>query len=857
MLTSQEQMTLEILNGLIAGGSTLHEAVQRMRVMLRDDDLISRVVSERQEIIDKQRVLVFDRALADPEELSGSWYPGSQPTDIFWPKLRSALEADPDWAGAVRSLDETSTEIVSLLADPRGHRIGTRGLVLGHVQSGKTASFTATIAKAADAGYRCFIVLSGVHNALRRQTQVRLDAQLCEINPTRWVPLTTEHADFGYPVRALPLVAGTQLKLLAVVKKNVTRLARLREWLTKAHEQGGLDNCPVLIIDDEADQASPNAHKNPELDRTRINEEIVGLLRLPKVAYVGYTATPFANILANPSDVSDIYPRSFIYPLPKPDGYFGSEELFPAKAEDELDERSAHDMIRLVDEDESRRYIVRPKAQFEPSITPALADAIRWFVMATAARRVRTGVMKHSSMLVHTTMRVQPQLDFVPEIRSFLSQLESQWRRGQVSEWESQWIAEQDREPSELHGHLPIQFDRMHDVILSVLSSARVVADNSSSEDRLIYTDEPATVIAVGGNTLSRGLTLNGLISSFFMRSSNAYDSVLQMGRWFGYRNGYEDLPRIWMTESLAGDFQFLAGIEADIRQDIARYVANHMKPSELAVRIALHPRMQVTSRLKMHWAVPAAPSFSESRPQTTYFSHRDVKILEDNLRAARRLVKAASTEARTIDESESYVVMSGVSVESILEFMADYDFHPSSEMSSGRLEQYIRSQLSAGALETWNLAIVTRKDGEPVDLSFSRRLNMISRSRLDIDSDGSTANIGTLMSRRDRLADLGGMPVTPKSRDADIQDARNATGAALLLLYPIDRDSMPAAHAKDRRPLMAAGDLVGVAVVFPRAAAGTEVREMIQVDLSQAVADDQDEEYNDTEGTQDDVEFE
>ena len=312
-LTEQGQETLEMLEMLIKRGISPAAAAARLRVMVADDALLDLVVAERSEIAARKMLLAKTEAIFDPENPPLPWYTGPSSDDVFWPSLKSQLMADPGWKDAVPSLDETSTDVVALLADPHSETISTRGLVLGYVQSGKTANFTATIAKAADAGYRLFIVLSGVHNSLRRQTQVRLNEQLCALQPTEWVAMTDEERDFGNPVLALPLVAGSQLKLLAVVKKNVSRLTNLRDWLLKAHEHGGLDKCPVLIIDDEADQASPNSAKNAELDRTTINALIVDLLGLPRVAYVGYTATPFANVLANPADLKNIYPRDFIY----------------------------------------------------------------------------------------------------------------------------------------------------------------------------------------------------------------------------------------------------------------------------------------------------------------------------------------------------------------------------------------------------------------------------------------------------------------------------------------------------------------------------------------------------------------
>lgn len=860
-LSSRGQMVLKNLTQLLNMGHSLSAAADQLRVMLNDNDLVDEVLLERQAIIESTRSFSSGSALVSPEEASGSWYTGPIDTDKFWPKLHAQLSSDPSWADAVEGLDETSTAVVSLLADPHSPQIATRGLVLGYVQSGKTANFTATIAKAADAGYRLIIVLSGVHNSLRRQTQLRLDEQLCDLNPTEWIQLTDDERDFGNPVRALPLVAGTQLRLLAVVKKNVTRLASLRAWLDIAHKAGGLDNCPVLIIDDEADQASPNSHKDPELDRTRINEEIVGLLALPRVAYVGYSATPFANVLANPSDPSDIYPRSFIYSLPKPIGYFGAEELFGL----DLSERNhpdavqGRDMIREVPPLEALRHAVSTKQPFVPEVTPSLATAIQWFVMATAARRKRSGQEKHSSMLIHTTMRVQAQLDYLPTIEKFVKELSEQWKLGVPAGWSDQWTTETSKESAENFGHAPIPFEDLIDGIPDVLRKTRVVADNSESQERLIYTDSPATVIAVGGNTLSRGLTLNGLVSSFFLRSAGAYDSVLQMGRWFGYRPGYEDLPRVWTTRSLASDFQFLSKIELEVRRDIDRYSANNMSPAELAVRIALHPRMKVTSKLKMHFAVAASASYSETRPQTTYFSHQNKEVSEKNLGATRRLLTAARAGGEKVDESESYVVIRNVLAEEVLRFLDDYEFNDKSEMSDGTLHSYVAEQMAAGSLTRWNLVVATQRvASHDLDLGLAKRINLISRSQISIGATDQVANIGTLMSRKDRIVDLAGAHV--EDSDASIQHARNEDGSPLLVLYPIDKDSVPGANSKNRMDLDAVEHQVGVALVFPKAAEGTEPKDMIQVDLIVPPAIEveySDRPYEDNEGSRDDVQLE
>ena len=200
-----------------------------------------------------------------------------------------------------------------------------------------------------------------------------------------------------------------------------------------------------------------------------------------------------------------------------------------------------------------------------------------------------------------------------------------------------------------------------------------MLADNGLSTDRLVYNDEPATVIAVGGNTLSRGLTLEGLVSSFFLRSSNTYDTLLQMGRWFGYRPGYADLPRIWTTQDLADDFEFLADVEDSLRTEITRYrTMDGATPANLPVRIRLHPKMQATAKVKMQFAVQGEASFSAQRPQTTYFAHRDASVIDANRSAARSLLTGAKGSGIAEDAQDSRTVLRDVPVALIRDFVRE-----------------------------------------------------------------------------------------------------------------------------------------------------------------------------------------
>lgn len=853
---------LEQLELLIRQGRSEAQAAATLGVILPgQDELLARVVAFRHEIAEQRRTMAWNNAIFDPEDDGGPWYGGPTSMDVFWPKLKANLEADPSWIEAVPSLNEASTDIVGLLADPHSPTIRTRGLVLGFVQSGKTANFTATIAKAADSGYRLFIVLSGVHNSLRRQTQLRIDEQLVDEFPTRWVGLTDEHRDFGKPVKALPLLASPDLRLIAVVKKNVSRLTNLRDWLREAQKHGGLDSCPIMIIDDEADQASPNAAKDPELDRTRINQRITELLELPRVAYVGYTATPFANVLVNPADESDIYPRSFMYSLPKPPTYFGSRELFGQQVseDEEAESDAAHDMIRIVPTLEAERHATKTLISDGVEVTHELGQAVTWFVLATAARRVRSGVAKHSSMLIHTTMRVAPQLAYIEPIQTFVKKLGVDVAAGRTDLLRLTWEEETAKEPAQRHGMAPVTFEELETELLATINDVKVLADNGLSTDRLVYSDEPATVIAVGGNTLSRGLTLEGLISSYFLRSSNTYDTLLQMGRWFGYRSGYGDLPRIWTTQDLADDFEFLADVEDSLRAEITRYrTMDGATPASLPVRIRLHPKMQATAKVKMNFAVQGEASFSAQRPQTTYFAHRDTNVILANQAATRSLVTGAITSGIVLDHQDSRTVLRDVPVALIRDFVATYRFHGDSEITSELLVKYIDGQVKNGALERWNVVVMgVKKAKAALRLGLPDDSPLISRSKLVRSSTQQRAVIGTLMSKPDRVADLvPAAEVRPTTPDVDLQKLRDDDGRGLVVLYPIDKDSQPKSGASNRQALEAVDHLIGVALCFPTAKSGTEPVSTIQVALPEPSEHESDEidAYQDTEGSQDEV---
>ncbi|MDJ1137342.1 Z1 domain-containing protein [Streptomyces iconiensis] len=797
--------------------ATPADAVKKLQILRLPDDTIE-ALRERHE----QRMLEI-KELEEPRSVvrgnRDTWYTGPREDDVAWNAVKR-IQREAGWPDeAVQDLDDASTRIVSLLSHPKEREFSTRGLVVGYVQSGKTTNFTSVMAKAADRGYKLFIVLSGVHNGLRRQTQARLVQQLVHANPTRWSQLTGLDHDFVPTENAKSYFGGSnQTHVLCVVKKNAPVLRKFAKWLESASDY--LKDAPALIIDDEADQATVATKTiNPLIRRI--------LDTLPKSGYVGYTASPFANVLIDPS-ADDLYPQDFIVNLPKPKGHFGTEVLFGRYAldgEDPADMDDGHDMVRSVPEDDVSD--VRPTSRaevegFTPAVTDTLEQAIRYFWLSTAARRVRGTGNPHATMLIHTSVNTlvhdsfwQPLEKARIHVRGRLSDPEM------LSRLRALWNAETTRVPAEDFGEKTVAFDELLPELPGVLDDCRVVMDNSRSEDRLDYDKGPVVAVAVGGNTLSRGLTLEGLSVSYFVRAVSAYDTLLQMGRWFGFRHGYADLPRIWMTDELQGWFRHVATVEAEMRRDIDVYMHEDETPLSFAVRLRTHPSLRVTAAAKMKSAVKACSSYGGRRVQTHYF-HTNADWLLGNQRAARTLVTGAAAAADRHDArpEDGRHVLHGVNHELVLDFLEEYSFHPKSQEGDSRLlTEYIQRRVKAGALRRWNVALIgtpVRNDEDSFTFGPDISVGRVSRARVHYPAEPDFADIKTLMSRRDAAVDLKNVSEKMKEKEITAARAQQLPDTGLVVLYPIDKDSVPSEKRERREPLGAEEHVIGVGLVFP-----------------------------------------
>ena len=761
------------------------------------------------------------------------WYFGPNPADRHWPRLREYLESVKDWQrDDVTAIGEASDEVVSLLENPRQARFSCRGLVVGHVQSGKTANMTAVIAKALDAGYNTVIVLAGLTNKLRFQTQARLVSDLVERNQLDWHVLTPNHIDGDF--RAPPhggFLAHTDKAQIAVIKKNVSPLGQLRAAVRET-PRIALARLRILLIDDECDQASVNSARD-ELDMTAINQRIRELLAmLPAVSYVGYTATPFANVLINPyrvegQDLDDLYPRDFITALPVPDGYFGTERLFglpPADPANLQPEEEGLDMIRIIPDEEQQ--LLQPPSRsvregFQPRMAPSLEAAILYFLACCAARRARGSAASHMTMLVHTSAYVVIHDRLAGAIAGWkqLSHSDLLRRGSEVSQrLEQIWEDEQGRLPADITDAPPVGIELILANLPEVLDQIEIAIENGSSEDRIDYTGPPRTYIVVGGSILARGLTLEGLMVSYFLRSSSQYDTLLQMGRWFGYRPRYEDLPRIWMTQELKLRFRGIAAIEGEVRDEIEQYRILGQTPESVAVRIRAIPGMAITGANKMRAARPCAVSFWGTHRQTFRFEHRNAGLLRRNWAAAAELVSCAEAQGFRDAELPSKL-WRGVPKSSIMRFIETYSVHSShADLARNILGGFLKD--ADARLDRWNVGVVEpqRSGVAPKALGSVGSIRLVTRARLD--DGGDTADIKALMSKGDIRFDCREQIAPTLSWD-ELKAARlrSVGQLPLLLLYAIDGESPPQRGGKLRVPLDAVDDVLAFGIVFPGSA--------------------------------------
>ncbi len=848
-------------------GLSFEEIRKKGQNISHDSDLIEKAIGNLKKYQDD--IIHIPIPMAISTDTPKTWYFGPNDTHIFWPKYKQYLRVEKEFSDeTIKSIDDATTKIISYTNNPNEDHFNLKGLVVGYVQSGKTGNYLGVISKAADVGYKLFIILTSCNNKLRRQTQARVGQDLCDLNKSNWHRLTTKENDFraSEPDPNSKLAKGFDKygrkirdddRTICVVKKNINRLGNLIRWLKQADPEK-LKLTPVLLIDDEADQASINTKSREDPSTiNRMIREIIELLN--KVVYIGYTASPFANVLIDPFN-KDLYPGDFIFNLPKPKRYFGPERLFgreilqydtsireteiikhPSNPDKEIEYyKPGLNIIREVPDNDV--YLLKPKsrkdlANFFPTLTESLKEAIKYFWLATAARHFRGQSQKHSTMLIHTTSYSKPQNKFEDKlvdykIRSVIRIVDKNTQEVEINKLRKIWDKEQEKvDSTTLDPPLEsVSFDNLRPHLKDVIKRTQIFIENCTikKEDRLVYGDDPGIFIVVGGNILSRGLTLEGLVVSYFIRTASAYDTLLQMGRWFGFRIGYEDLPRIWMTNEFKGYFLDLATVEEEIRYDIQRYFKENLTPLDFGLRIRRHPSLLITSRLKMKDIIECEISFSERRVQTTIFKVKDRTWLMGNFNATKKLFAniGRAPELDCLGYNSACWGLENVDVSYILQFIDDYTFHENHiQLNKKFLRKYIKDENKYNGLKNWNIMImsIVNEIDDPIDLGFSKKVNLISRSRATTVKNRD-ANLKSIMLRNDTVLDLEDDEVKEameKNDDLFRIRSKKSPDTGLLIIYPIYKKSKPQGKNSNatnpNQPLEAKEHVIGIGFVFPK----------------------------------------
>ena len=705
----------------------------------------------------------------------------------YWSRYRRHLIQEGFPNAAVTTLDDVTDRVLGLMQDPlRDGPWDRRGMVVGHVQSGKTANYSGLICKAADAGYKLIVVIAGVHNNLRSQTQRRIDegfvgrdsARLLSRQDDMFVGVgrfdhTRRPVTFTNTIRDFNKTTATSVGIplqnltepaVFVIKKNSSTLKNLLEWLREHSARGGGESIdePMLLIDDEADNASINIqHGAGEV--SRINGQIRQLLRMfDGSCYVGYTATPFANIFIDPDTDDqmrgeDLFPRSFIVSLDPPSNYFGATAVFL---------EGGDDYMRNIEDNEDHLPIKHQKDIVLSSIPPSLTDAVRTFILGRAIRLARGHERQHCSMLVNASRFVNVQRQLRNEIHGQLDGIQRSIRVNGALPPEKALL---DSEIRALHTAWEREFrdtefdwaevqSRLH----KAASPIRVVEVNSQSPGTLDYSgnrQDGLNVIAVGGFSLSRGLTLEGLMVSYFLRNSMMYDTLMQMGRWFGYRPGYQDLCRIWMPDAAQGWYEHIAESIEELRSELRRMEASNATPEDFGLKVRSHPdTLIVTARNKMGTGAPIVVSIGlAGRLIETHTLRRDAESLEVNRNAARRLSQRLRQSGFPIEaaERENYgFLLRGVPVAPILDFLTEFRNHDGSLLTNGEpVRRYIEERQD-DELAEWDVlfASVGERERNRTDESSLGRTIRCQRRTAGERSDARTL----LVSNRQRVSTRG-----------------------------------------------------------------------------------------------------
>lgn len=843
-----------------------------------------KVVEDREKVyVDKKQATGI--SVNDPLNLAvPNWVTSS------WKAYKESLKGTMT-DNSIQDVEESSHWILNQLTRNTGIR---KGLVMGSVQSGKTANMVGLASMAADYDWNFFIILSGSIDNLRIQTRDRFKKDLKNTDSVQWHVLDYgSDKDHLYDSYSGKQIALEELKLNALGKKDFAekyvmvclkqsgRLERLIKWLHS--NQAYSAKLRLIVIDDEADQASVNTRfmenavdEEPENDveRTKINESIVRMVSnclasgirssnpLQSINYLSYTATPYANILNEKIDGYSLYPSDFIFSLPEPKAYFGEKIIFGSHSNKEA--YPGLNIIRQIDAEELKK-LNSSKVQIT-SIPQGLEKAIKWFFCAAAVMRL-SPKKRPISMLIHTSPRVKIHmieyklvLDWLRNVNKdkFISECEAIYEE-EIKKFTKEDLikayADYDFKES-LPDKMPA-FEKISNDIRNILSTITHIAldedddfeyvengvhlcvDNCTAqryaeEDvymRVAYPDEETlskmskspVFIVFGGNTLSRGLTIEGLVCTYFARNVTQADTLMQMARWFGYRKGYELLQRIWLSDESKKHFELLQQIDEELKKEFNDFVKEKKSPKEFGPKVLNSnsvSKLKITAKSKMQAAVETGGGYQGDAFETTKFREDD---LPGNIYALESLVKEIGRAPVDSEHSSKSLLWRDVGSGIIFRFLSDYKHYDDKQE---RIIEIIKKANTEGKYLNWNVVIVTGDSNtenatwKPYgDYSIKKSMRSKVIGEPDID-------IARLRNSTDALCDVKVSDLADwqkviyeeaKDHCRPINASRGKLGLAdnpLLLIYRIDKYATKAIN-ETRESIKTKEDIIAYAIII------------------------------------------
>ena len=779
----KDMVTIFISSEVDLKEAVIDAKIEEVRYIPTFSGLTDEDVNEVRAAIKSEFSIKLDKGSLIEEKGHEKWFLAkkAQLDMRYWERYKKYLLKDKGFSTqVVNTMDDILDTLTDLLGDPtRNVAFNRRGLIIGDVQSGKTSNYTGLICKAVDSGYKVVVLLTGTIEKLRQQTQQRIDEGFVGSDSNAMMKQREEGLIIGvgqYDSSIRPMVLtstaddfkttnakslGFDLRningpVIFVVKKNSSVLKRLNKWLSTYNQNGTNPiNHSLLVIDDEADNASVNTRADPEETPTAINGQIRTLLSMfTKSSYVGFTATPFANIFIDPENenamyAEDLFPKDYIYSLNAPSNYTGARNIFGENAD------AGYMLVEINDnvEDPTSIAAILPLKHKQSAIVSTLPEdlktAVAAFMLANTIEDLKGISGNHRSMLINISRFTSVQEQVTALINEYLKSMQSSCRIYAALDEEKAlkdiYIRKLKSTFDDIYSGIDFEWQTIQKQLHFSCAGIIVQAFNRNAGQNFSYEDykDGLRVIAVGGMSLSRGLTLEGLVISYFYRNSKMYDTLMQMGRWFGYRNKYADICRIFMSSESIEWYRYISEATDELRNEVKRYEDTGLTPCDFGLRVRSDiASLIVTARNKMRSAESRECVISlsgEIIETPVIYSDCDKNSYNFNL------VKEFVSKLESKGNNHITINLKGgkkrfeykdVDVQDVLEFLQNANISPKNiQFNVPAVSKFIRDY-HGNELKKWDIAFATGESKNSVDLGYGIGFTYPTR-KFSVENDG------------------------------------------------------------------------------------------------------------------------